>query len=189
MNALHQRIVLARDDGSLGPLLRVADDRLAPGAAYGRHEHRAVDVVAVVVAGELRHDWGDGAVVRAGDVAVLRAGAGLAHDEVAGTDGARVLQCYLRSAASGVPAAHEVHRSPAGWVGLGRSDVRLWHVRLPAGRTAEVPSGLLLLAAEDGVVVTRQDGGPRTGPATALVWQLDTARPPWAGDWGQVGDR
>ena len=55
-----QRIVLAPTDGSLGPLLRIADDRLAPGTGYGRHEHRDVDVVAVVLAGSLRHSWGAG---------------------------------------------------------------------------------------------------------------------------------
>ena len=92
MTGLDQRVVLAPDDGSLGPLLRVADDRLAPRAGYGRHEHRAVDVVAVVLAGSLHHRWGDGADLVAGDVAVLRAGTGLVHDEVAGDDGARVLQ-------------------------------------------------------------------------------------------------
>ena len=51
VSALDQRIVLAPTDGSLGPLLRIADDRLPPGPGYGRHEHRDVDVVAVVLAG------------------------------------------------------------------------------------------------------------------------------------------
>ena len=96
---LDQRVVVSPGDGSLGPLLRIAEDRLAPGAGYGVHAHRAVDVVAVVLAGELRHRWGEGTGLRAGDVAVLRAGAGMDHDETAGATGARVLQCYLRSAA------------------------------------------------------------------------------------------
>ena len=72
---LEQRVVVTPTDGFLGPLLRIADDRLAPHAGYGRHAHRAVDVVAVVLAGSLRHRWGDGAELAAGDVAVLRAGA------------------------------------------------------------------------------------------------------------------
>ena len=117
VSALDQRIVLAPTDGSLGPLLRIADDRLAAGAGYGRHEHRDVDVVAVVLAGSLRHRWGDGADLAAGDVAVLRAGSGLTHDEIAGDDGARVLQCYLRSAEPGAPPSYEVHRAADG---LGR---------------------------------------------------------------------
>ena len=74
MSGLDQRVVLAPDDGSLGPLLRIADDRLPPGTGYGSHEHRAVDVVAVVLAGSVTHRWAGSATAAAGDVAVLRAG-------------------------------------------------------------------------------------------------------------------
>ena len=159
--SVRQSVVVERDDGSLGPLLRVADDRLAPGAAYGPHEHRAVDVVAVVLAGSVRHEWGSGAEVSAGDVAVLRAGGGLTHDERAGDDGARVLQCYLRAADPGAPPAHEVVHGARGWVDLGRPDARLW-----VGTAGDdVPEGLLL-APE--------------GSGTVVVWRLDPARPAWA---------
>ncbi|RBY85928.1 pirin family protein [Blastococcus sp. TF02A-26] len=161
MTALESRVLVENTDGSLGPLLRIADDRLGPGAGYGLHEHTAVDVVAVVLAGSLRHRWGDGADLVAGDVAVLRAGSGLAHDEVAGDDGARVLQCYLRTAAPGEPAAHEVVAAAAGWVDLGRPDARLWVGTGPA------PEGLRI-AVGDG------DAGP------VVVWQVDAGRPSWA---------
>ncbi len=161
MSAFQQSVVVEPDDGSLGPLLRVADDRLAPGTAYGVHEHRAVDVVAVVLAGSVGHEWGSGAEVSAGDIAVLRAGAGLSHDERAGEDGARVLQCYLRAAEPGVPPSHEVVRGARGWVDLRRPDARLW-----IGTAADdVPAGLVL-ALE--------------GSDTVVVWQVDPARPAWA---------
>jgi redox-sensitive bicupin YhaK (pirin superfamily) len=176
-----QRIVLAPDDGSLGPLLRIADDRLGPHAGYGRHEHRAVDVVAIVLAGGLRHRWGNGADLAAGDVAVLRAGAGLEHDEVAGEEGVRVLQCYLRSADPVAPPAHEVHRAATGWVDLGRTDARLWLARAVPGQAVTVPAGLLVARGIDGVVVEQQAGRTVEGPGALLVWQLDTARPAWAG--------
>ena len=161
MSPFEQSVLVEPDDGSLGPLLRVADDRLAPGAAYGPHEHRAVDVVAVVLAGSVRHEWGSGAEVAAGDVAVLRAGAGLTHDERAGDGGARVLQCYLRAAEPGAPPSHEVVRAAGGWVDLGRPDARLWI----GTATDDVPPGLVL-APE--------------GSDTVVVWQLDPARPDWA---------
>jgi redox-sensitive bicupin YhaK (pirin superfamily) len=175
-------VLLEPDDGSTGPLLRVADDRLAPGTGYGRHPHRAVDVVAVVLAGSLRHAWGTEPVVAAGDVAVLRAGTGLEHDEVAGDDGAHVLQTYLRSARPGEPTAHEVHRAADGWVALDRPDARLWIGTVADGTTTTVPPGLLVLAAPDGVRVEQQDGAWVHGPATAVVWQLDASRPAWACD-------
>jgi hypothetical protein len=157
-----QDVLLAADDGSLGPLLRAADDRLAPGASYGVHAHRAVDVVAVVLTGSLVHEWGSRAALTAGDVAVLRAGTGLEHDERAGDDGARVLQCYLRAAAPGQPPSHEVVRAPRGWMDLGRPDARLW-----VGSAGDaVPAGLVLAPGGSDVVV---------------VWELDAARPDWAG--------
>jgi redox-sensitive bicupin YhaK (pirin superfamily) len=179
MSALEQRIVLAPTDGSLGPLLRIADDRLDAGGGYGEHDHRDVDVVAVVLVGSLRHRWGEGAELTAGDVAVLRAGSGLTHDEVAGDDGARVLQCYLRSASAG-PPSHEVHRAVAGWVDLRRPDARLWVGRARPGEDVVVPPGLLVVRGVDGVVVEQQDGGPVRGPGALLVWQLDAGRPAWA---------
>ena len=184
MTGVDQRLLLAPDDGSLGPLLRVADDRLAPGTGYGRHEHRAVDVVAVVVSGSLQHRWGDGAQLRAGDVAVLRAGAGLDHDEVAGEDGARVLQCYLRATRADGPPAHEVHPRPDGWVELGRPDARLWLAALSEGERAELPEGLQLVVSATDTQVTHGTGGAFTAKEelTVLVWQLDVARPAWARD-------
>ena len=180
MSGLDQRIVLAPTDGSLGPLLRIADDRLAPGTGYGRHEHRDVDVVALVLAGSLRHSWGEGAALAAGDVAVLRAGSGLTHDEVAGDDGARVLQCYLRAVDPGVPPSHEVHPAADGWIDLRRPDARLWLARVRPGEEVEVPPGLLVVRGVDDVVVEQQAGRPVPGPAAALVWRLDTVRPAWA---------
>ena len=180
MSGLDSRVVLAPDDGSLGPLLRLADDRLAPGAGYGQHEHRAVDVVAVVLAGRLTHRWGEGAAVAAGDVAVLRAGRGLTHDEVAGDDGARVLQCYLRSAGPGDPATHAVHRAADGWLELGRPDARLWLGRARPGAALETPPGLVLVAGP--TEVRRQAAGPVVvgEPSVVVVWQVDAGRPAWA---------
>jgi hypothetical protein len=176
VSGLASEVLLEPDDGSLGPLLRMAHDRLDPGAGYGRHPHRAVDVVAVVLEGSLHHGWEGGARMAAGDVAVLRAGTGLEHDEVAGDAGARVLQTYLRSAAPAAGPSHVVSRAARGWVDLDRPDARLWVGGVPG----EVPAGLLIVVTPDGVRVARQDGGAVDGPGTALVWQLDTSRPSWA---------
>ena len=180
MTGLEQRVVLAPDDGSLGPLLRIADDRLAPRAGYGRHEHQAVDVVAVVLAGSLHHRWDVDVPLAAGDVAVLRAGTGLDHDEVAGDDGARVLQCYLRSAEPSAAPRHEVHRGASGWLDLDRPDARLWLARVAPGD--RVPAGLLVLRGADRVLVEQQSGGEVSEPGMALVWQVDDASPAWARD-------
>jgi hypothetical protein len=177
-----QRILLAPGDGSQGPLLRAAEDRLAAGEGYGRHEHRAVDVVAVVLAGELRHAWGTGVHLGAGDVGVLRAGTGLEHDEVAGDDGARVLQAYLRSAAPAAAPQHEVVRAPRGWVDLERPDALLWVARLASGTAVTAPAGLRLVAGPDDVTVAErpEEQVLAEGVTTVLVWQVAADRPGWA---------
>jgi hypothetical protein len=115
-------------------------------------------------------------------VAVLRAGSGLDHDEVAGDDGARVLQCYLRSADPDAPPTHRVHRGASGWIDLGRTDARLWVARVPPGRSVTVPAGLLVLRGADRVVVEHQTGRLVDEPGAVLVWQLDAERPAWAAD-------
>ena len=171
---MNSRVLLEPDDGSLGPLLRMADDRLDGGAGYGRHAHDDVDVVAVLLAGSLRHAWGREAVLGPGDVAVLRAGRGLEHDEVAGAGGAHVVQTYLRAAAPGGQPAHDVLLRPTGWVDLGRPDARLW---LGVGRD-DVPAGLRVVVRDDVVLVAAE---PEDGDLV-LVWQLDTARPAWASE-------
>jgi quercetin 2,3-dioxygenase len=169
-------VVVEPDDGSLGPLLRVADDRLAPGTSYGMHDHRAVDVVAVVLAGALTHEWSTGAPIDEGDVGVLRAGGGLRHDERAGPDGARVLQCYLRTADPEAPASHEVVRLAEGWVDLGRPDARLW-----VGRGDVIaPAGLVLEVRPDEIRVARRDAEAPVAGGVTVVWELDNSRPAWA---------
>jgi hypothetical protein len=173
------RVLLEPVDGSAGPLLRLADDRLTPGQGYGGHAHRDVDVVAVVLSGSLTHRWQRGAVLGTGDVGVLRAGAGLAHDEVAGDDGAHVAQAYLRAADPGAPPAHEVRVAPTGWVELGRADARLWLSAPAPGEQVAPPPGLWVVC-RDGELTVGPGDGTVTGPATVCVWQLDPARPAWA---------
>jgi len=175
MTGLDSRVLVEPHDGSLGPLLRLADDRLSPGTGYGRHAHADVDVVAVLLAGSLRHAWGREAVLGPADVAVLRAGRGLEHDEVAGAGGAHVLQTYLRAAEPGGQPAHDVLLRPVGWIDLGRPDARLW-----MGRSGpDVPAGLRVVV-RDGEVTTGPGDGPLDEGAVVCVWQLDTARPAWA---------
>jgi hypothetical protein len=174
---MDSRVLLEPDDGSLGPLLRLADDRLGAGAGYGRHAHADVDVVAVLLAGSLRHAWGREAVLGPRDVAVLRAGRGLEHDEVAGAGGAHVVQAYLRAAAPGAQPAHDVLLRPAGWVDLGRPDARLW----VGAAGPDVPAGLRVVT-RDGEVTVAPGEGPVPAGATVCVWQLDAARPAWASE-------
>ena len=63
----------------VGALLAVDEHVLAPGAVFGEHAHRGVDIVSWVVTGVLRHN--DDVLVRPGQVLVQRTGSGIRHTE------------------------------------------------------------------------------------------------------------
>lgn len=103
-----------------GPLVAHNDERLAPGAGYAPHEHRDVDIVTWVLSGELRHtdNLGNSAVVRPGQVQVLRAGSGVTHAEVAAdtarAESTRFIQSWLRPDICGSAPTYEVRTAHVG---------------------------------------------------------------------------
>jgi hypothetical protein len=84
----------------VGPLVALDEHKLGPGAGFPPHRHRGLTIVTAVVEGALLHDGRD--LVTAG--AVLEAGAGVEHSEVAGPDGCRFWQAWLSGDAEGAPS-------------------------------------------------------------------------------------
>jgi mannose-6-phosphate isomerase-like protein (cupin superfamily) len=146
---------------SFGPMVACNEFVLEPGAGFGLHRHAGVDVVSVVLEGELTHVTPSGASRRPPGVHLFPTGAGAEHDERNdGTRPVRFVQAWLLGGAADPrpavlgPGAHRV-RAPA-------------FVFVTAG-SAEV--GPDLLEAGDSVRVA-DEGVEVAVSGAVLVWQL-----------------
>lgn len=66
-----------------GALRVFNDDVVAPGTGFPTHPHREMEIITIVLAGEMTHEdsMGNRTVIRAGDVQRMSAGTGLTHSE------------------------------------------------------------------------------------------------------------
>jgi redox-sensitive bicupin YhaK (pirin superfamily) len=142
---------------SFGPMVCHDDHLLGAGRGFEEHPHSALEIVTFVVSGTLVHadSTGTSAELGAGDCAVLSAGSGVRHSELASTRGpARFAQVWLTpespdreptyargSASAAVPGAGLV---PVAGAGSGLEvDVHgasYGVARLGAGETVTLPA-------------------------------------------------
>ena len=190
------------DPGNVGfgPLVCHDEHFLEPGHGFPPHPHRDVEIVTWVVAGSLVHDGSS--TVRPGQVAVQSAGAGVTHSEVAGPEGCRFVQVWLRpDAAGGTPARAVAAVEPVvgrvtPLVGAGApvsvrvAGAALGVVRLGGGGSVALPAAPLrhvfVVAGEAVVAGVRVGEGDAVrltdepdvrvtteGAAELLVWSFD----------------
>lgn len=84
----------------------INEDTVAPGAGFGTHPHRDMEIITVVLRGALEHkdSLGNGRIIRPGEVQYMAAGTGVQHSEYnpSATEPVHLLQIWILPDAKGV---------------------------------------------------------------------------------------
>lgn len=95
----------------------INDDVVAPGTGFGTHGHRDMEIISIVLDGELEHkdSLGHGAVLKPGEVQVMSAGTGIRHSEFnpSAARPAHFLQVWIQPRATGLAPAYGQRAFPA----------------------------------------------------------------------------
>ena len=162
-----------------GPLRVINDDTIAAGRGFGMHPHRDMEIITVMVDGELTHadSIGHCEVLRAGEVQRMSAGTGIVHSEINKSDRpCRLLQIWIEPEQVGIEPVYDQQPIAIGseWTTLIHPDAprdamatasatRMWRARpelqgqlqLPADEDnalwIQVIDGMLELQCVDGV--------------------------------------
>jgi redox-sensitive bicupin YhaK (pirin superfamily) len=94
----------------------VNDDQIAPGAGFGTHPHRDMEIISYVVNGALEHrdSLGSGEVLRPGEVQRMTAGTGVLHSEFnpSPAEPTHLLQIWLLPERRGLTPGYEQKAYP-----------------------------------------------------------------------------
>jgi len=145
----------------------INEDRVQPGQGFGKHGHRDMEILSIVLSGELAHEdsLGNGSVIRPGDVQRMSAGKGILHSEFnhSQTEGVHFLQIWIQPEANGIEPGYEQTHVPR--------DERLNRLRLVASRDGR-----------DGSLTVHQDASVYASvlePGKELSYELPAGRHAW----------
>ena len=144
-----------------GVLRVLNDDTVAPGAGFGEHGHRDMEIISLVLEGALEHHDSEGnrEILHPGDVQVMSAGRGIRHGEknASSDEPVRFIQVWIEPDRAGHEPRHEriaARPAPGGWseiasgnpIGGGlrinqNASITLADLADGASIVAEIPSG------------------------------------------------
>ena len=138
-----------------GPLLVINDDTIAAGEGFGMHPHSDMEIITVMVEGQINHQdsMGNAEVLRAGEVQRMSAGTGIVHSEMnKGESPCRLLQIWIEPVHKGLEPSYEQRHIEVGkaWTPLLNPDpsqgamaidrpVRLWRAQPKQGQDLTLP--------------------------------------------------
>lgn len=148
------------DETGHGLLIVANDDRVAPGAGFGAHPHRDMEIVSWVLDGALEHQDSEGnrGVILPGHAQRMSAGTGVVHSEMnhSAVEPVRFLQMWVVPDTPGLEPGYEQRdmndalapgglvavasgRGHAGAVRLHQSAAVMWVARMQPGDRVELP--------------------------------------------------
>lgn len=138
-----------------GPLKVINDDTIAAGRGFGMHSHHDMEIITVMIEGELQHQdsTGNSGVIQAGDVQRMSAGTGITHSEInESQQPCRLLQIWIEPNHQGLEPVYEqrsVAMADPGWIpvldpnnrevmAIARP-VQLWRLKLAQNESIPLP--------------------------------------------------
>lgn len=94
-----------------GVLRVINEDIVQPSQGFGTHSHQDMEIVSIVLKGQLEHkdSLGNGSTIRPGDVQRMTAGTGIEHSEFnpSNSELAHFIQIWIRPKQVGLPPSYE----------------------------------------------------------------------------------